>query len=115
MSGSNAAGRGAHDSSGLRWLPTTPAPATWVVLVTGALGAAGAGPDSLPQPLARVTETAAATAIAAAIGPVRWPKNRTSPTVTLCRHPAGQASTPARFLSITTVCRTRGAHRAVES
>src|ERR1700712_4876773 len=115
MSGSNAAGPGAHDSSGLRWLPDTPAPATLVVLVTGALGAAGAGPDSLPQPLARVTETAAATAVAAAIGPIRWPKNRTSPTVTFSRPMAGQASSPSRFPSITTVCRTHGAHRPVES
>src|ERR1700712_4941802 len=47
VSGSDAAGPGAHDSSGLRWLPNTPAPAILVVLVTGALGAAGAGPDSL--------------------------------------------------------------------
>jgi len=31
--GSGSAGCGAHDSSGRRWLPKTPAPAIWVVLV----------------------------------------------------------------------------------
>ena len=51
--GSGAAGCGAHDSSGLRWLPSTPASAIFVVLVItddwpGALG------DGLPpQPVAK--------------------------------------------------------------
>ena len=63
-------GSGAHDSSGRRWLPSTPAPAILVVLVTAAPVVDGAL-ESVPQPLARVTDTAAATATAAAIGPIR--------------------------------------------
>src|SRR4051812_24178825 len=75
-SDSNGAGAGAHDSSGLRWLPRTPAPAILVVLVTGELAAGGAvGADW--QPLTSVMPTAIVRPSPAAIGPTRWLKNGT--------------------------------------
>src|SRR3954453_4715876 len=57
---SSGAGSGAQDSSGLRWLPSTPAPAILVVLVTTDLAAPEVLVASVepPQPVARVTTRA---------------------------------------------------------
>ncbi len=53
--GSSRAGSGAHDSSGRRWLPSTPAPAIFVVLVTGLAVAPDCGGSVRPeQPLVSV-------------------------------------------------------------
>src|SRR5271156_4832370 len=59
--GSAPAGSCAHDSSGRRWLPNTPAPAIWVVLViTDADGAPLPPDDPEVQPLHTAAEIAAA-------------------------------------------------------
>jgi hypothetical protein len=64
--GSTGAASGAQDWSGRRSLPSTPAPAILVVLVIGAPSAGEAGGPSSrpPQPVARVSVTAAIPAIA---------------------------------------------------
>jgi hypothetical protein len=63
--GSAAAASRAHDSSGRRSFPSTPAPAIWVVgVISDRVDAVGPDPD--PQPL-HVTATAAATEAAAAV------------------------------------------------
>src|SRR6201996_1320516 len=68
---SAAAGSGAHDSSGRRWLPNTPAPAICVVLViTDADDAPFPPDDPEVQPLH-------ATAIAAAANAGRIPLSST--------------------------------------
>jgi hypothetical protein len=59
------AGSGAHDSSGRRWLPSTPAPAIWVVLViTDADDAPLLSDDPEVQPVPTAAEIAAAAAAA---------------------------------------------------
>src|ERR1700761_8306904 len=64
---SGPAGSGAHDSSGRRWLPSTPAPAIWVVLViTDADGAPLLPDDPEVQPLHTAAEIAVAAAAASA-------------------------------------------------
>src|ERR1700730_13871728 len=75
--GSAPAGSGAHDSSGRRWLPSTPAPAICVVLViTDADGARLPTDDPEVQPLHTAAEIAAA-AVAAKAGSL--PLSRTGP------------------------------------
>src|SRR5882757_10389354 len=93
--GSTATGSGAHDSSGLRPLPSTPALAILVVLVTTDCSAPGAGLPPDPQPLMTVTETAVRMAVSPtdleATRPTRGPLISTSPTVTSGPFGAGQA------------------------
>ena len=77
---SGPAGSGAHDSSGRRWLPSTPAPAIWVVLVmTEADGALFSPEDPEVQLVHEETEITAAAAAASA-GRVRL--SSTGPTLT---------------------------------
>src|ERR1700754_4391502 len=110
--GSTAAGSGAHDSSGLRSFPRTPALAILVVLVITdcwAPGVVGLPPE--PHPLTRVTDTAVATAARpndrAAARPTRRPPISTSPTVTSRPFTAGQAANLGCRTAFTTVCRTQ--------
>src|ERR1700738_4514252 len=114
--GSTAAGSGAHDSSGLRPLPRTPALAILVVLVTTDCSAPGrAEPASDPQPLMTVTETAVRMAVAEATRPTRGPLISTSPTVTSGVFGAGQAANLGCRCVFTTVCRTHAYTGAVGS
>src|SRR5258707_9272448 len=118
--GSTAAGSGAHDSSGLRPLPSTPALAILVVLVTTDCSAPGrAGPPPDPQPLMTVTETAVRMAVSPtnreAAGPTRGPLISTSPTVTSGLFGAGQAANLGCRCVFTTVCRTHAYTGAVGS
>src|SRR5689334_19416410 len=79
--GSAAAASRAHESSGRRSFPSTPAPAIWVVGVTrdrAGVWPAGA-PD--PQPL-HATTTAAVTAVAAASRAGLMTPNNTRQTLT---------------------------------
>src|ERR1700742_1013177 len=114
--GSAAAGSRAHDSSGRRSFPSTPAPAIWVVGVTSdrpddpfGLGC----PE--PQPL-HATATAAAATRPVKRG--RLPPDRTPSTLTSGQfrtgepdpHPRGATGPPNRHAAVaeafTTVCRT---------
>src|SRR3954452_5542365 len=92
--GSGAAGSGAHDSSGLRWLPSTPAPPILVVLVItdGCPAVDGGLPPGDPQPLMTVMKTAVKMAVAEAIRPTRGPLISTPPTVTSGLFGVGQAA-----------------------
>src|ERR1700733_10666366 len=101
----------AHDSSGLRSFPSTPAPAIWVVGVTSdrADDPLGPGCDD-PQPL-HVATTAAVTATAATNSRVgglrgsRLPPDRTAPTLTsdqLGTGPPDRLATDVE--AFTTVC-----------
>src|SRR6185312_5445550 len=75
--GSAGAGCGGHESSGRRWLPSTPASAIFVVLVITDVGdwrGAGSCPDLAPQPPATSADTTAAAAATRA--------QTTPPTVT---------------------------------
>src|SRR5690348_7840938 len=103
--GSGAAGSGAHDSSGLRWLPSTPALAILVVLVMTDCSPACDGALWDPQPLASVT-TAVSTAAEAPTRPTRRPLISTPPTVTSGLLAAGQAARLRCRCAFTTVCRT---------
>src|SRR5215210_1239315 len=106
--GSSAAGSGAHDSSGLRWLPSTPAPAILVVLVItdGCPAVEGGLPPNEPQPLMAVMKTAVRMAVAEAARPTRGPLISTPPTVTSGLFGAGQADNLRCRCAFTTVCRT---------
>jgi hypothetical protein len=71
-------GCGAQDSSGLRWLPNTPAPAIFVMLVITLRDGADGGVLLDVQLVTTVSETAAIMATLAA----RTPGLTTWPTVT---------------------------------
>ena len=90
--GSTGVGSGAQDSSGLRSLPSTPALAIFVVLVTTdcSPSAGGSSPPSDPQPLTTVMASAAVIAADDASMPARGPLISTSPTVTSGQLQAGQ-------------------------
>src|SRR5690242_13655776 len=79
--GSAAAMSRAHDSSGWRSFPSTPAPAIWVVGVTSDR-ADGLEPDPEPQPPHATTSAAAAVTAAAAPGIDRLPPICTRSTLT---------------------------------
>src|SRR6202020_1924700 len=110
---SAAAASRAHDSSGLRSFPSTPAPAIWVVGVTSERADDPLGPDGDdPQPLHVTTRTVAAAMAAtnSRVGGLRGsgsPLDRTDPTLS-----SGQLATcllnrfAARVEAFTTVCRT---------
>src|SRR5690606_19587367 len=86
-------GSGAHDSSGRRWLPSTPAPAIWVVLVMTDCchGVSSVSPPGVPHPESAVTR--AATPVSAAERTTaRGRKIGTSPTVTSVQLDAGAAA-----------------------
>ncbi len=83
-------------------MPSTPALAILVVLVTTDCWPAGVGvllPDD-PHPLTTVTEIAVTTAAPAANRPRRGPLISTSPTVTSGLVAAGQATFPANYDSL---------------
>jgi hypothetical protein len=73
--GSAGAGCGAHDSSGRRWLPRTPAPAIWVVLVI----TDGEGAPPPGDPVVQAVHSRAESTVAAA---AHTALNSTGPTVT---------------------------------
>src|ERR1700712_5576775 len=75
--GSGGEASRAHDSSGLRSLPSTPAPAIWVVGVTIDRGEAAGG---LSEPQAVHVRTVAATDAAARLS--KGPPERTRSTLT---------------------------------
>src|SRR5262245_41245890 len=124
VAGPESAGAGsrAHDSSGLRSLPSTPAPAIWVVGVTSDRVEGPLEPDG-PDPQPLHVRTAAA-AIAAAVIRHPWTGLRVSRLPPVCTRPtltSGQLGTGlptrpgARVESITTVCRTSPASRLIVS
>src|SRR3954469_822098 len=94
--GSSAATSAAQDSSGLRWLPSTPAPAILVVLVTTDCSPAGALSPPDPQ-LASVTTTATTAAVEPATTPARRLPISTSPTVTSGHVPPGSATPSGNY------------------
>jgi hypothetical protein len=96
--GSGSAGCGAHDSSGRRWLPKTPAPAIWVVLVITDVA------DEPPfDPVVQPGHGADEIAIAAAAVAARIRLNSTGPTLTF-----------GHLKPSTTVCRTSRSPDTVE-
>src|ERR1700727_1599936 len=117
---SAAAASRAHDSSGLRSFPSTPAPAIWVVGVTSDRVDGPVDPDGPdPQPL-HVTTAAAATVATATrrplMGPLtglrvgRLPPDCTRSTLTSGQLGTGLRTRPGvRDEPNTTVCRTRPA------
>jgi hypothetical protein len=118
--GSAGAGCGAHDSSGRRWLPRTPAPAMVVVLVVTELVGDGCWPpsDAGLQLEHSVTAIAVATAAAASRTPGRTRPNSTRSTVTSGRPygpvQLGDDMAVAGHYGITTVCRTSAATGPIE-
>src|ERR1700733_2606404 len=114
--GSAPAGSAAHDSSGRRWFPNTPAPAICVVLVIIDADGAPLPPDDPEvQPPHTAAEIAAAAAAASA---GRTPLTSTGPTLTSGQLkptlPAPTAAGKSVHRVITTVCRTCPSRRPLE-